>query len=63
MSNLAFPLTGFDIPKEVCSSPLGMENGKIADSAIVASSRYNQYWGPERARLHEQKDGVFTFGL
>ena len=48
---------GFEIPKVVCASPLGMENGKIPDSAIVASSRYNQYWGPERGRLNEQKDG------
>ena len=34
-----------------------MENGKIPDTAIVASSRYNQYWGPERGRLKEKKDG------
>ena len=48
---------GFDIPKIVCASPLGMENGKIPDSAIVASSRHNQYWGPERGRLNEKKEG------
>ena len=48
---------GFDIPKIVCASPLGMENGKIPDSAIVASSRHNQYWGPERGRLNEKTEG------
>ena len=49
--------TGFEIPKIVCASPLGMENGKIPDSAIVASTRYNQWWGPERGRLNEKKEG------
>ena len=49
--------TGFDIPKIECASSLGMENGKIPDSAIVASSRHNQYWVPERGRLNEKKEG------
>lgn len=49
--------TGFDIPKLVCASTLGMENGKIPDSAIVASSRHNQHWGPERGRLNEKPEG------
>ena len=49
--------TGFEIPKIVCASPLGMENGKIPDSAIAASSRHNQYWGPERGRLNAKKEG------
>lgn len=34
-----------------------MESGKIADSALVASSRYNQYWGPEQGRLYQQNEG------
>lgn len=50
-------LTGFQIPKILCASPLGMESGKIADSALVASSRYNQYWGPEQGRLYQQNEG------
>ena len=54
---LSFAPSGFDIPKIECASALGMENGKIPDSAIVASSRYNQYWGPERGRLNEKTDG------
>ena len=49
--------TGYEIPKIVCASPLGMENHKIPNSALVASSRYNQFWGPERGRLNEKKDG------
>ncbi|XP_068671097.1 uncharacterized protein [Montipora foliosa] len=48
---------GFEIPDEGCTSPLGMEKGTIPDSAIVASSRYNQYAGPERARLNLPKQG------
>lgn len=55
---------GFDIPEVVCASTLGMENGKIPDSAIVASSRYNQYWGPERGRLNEDTEGnLFSFAI
>ena len=58
MSDLhVFMPTGFDIPTIECASPLGMENGQIKDSAIVASSRYNQYWGPERGRLNEKPEG------
>ena len=55
--NFLFFLEGFRPPIIVCASALGMENGKIPDTAIVASSRYNQYWGPERGRLNEKKDG------
>ena len=54
---LYFLPTGFEIPKINCASPLGMENGKIPDSAIVASSRRDQYWGPERGRLNEKPEG------
>ena len=49
--------SGFEIPKIVCASPLGMDNDKIPNSALVASSRYNQYYGPERGRLNEKTDG------
>ncbi|XP_068680517.1 uncharacterized protein, partial [Montipora foliosa] len=54
--------SGFEIPKIVCASPLGMESGKIPDSALVASSRYSQYWGPERARLYLQNEGSYGGG-
>ena len=54
-----WPQTGFGIPEIVCASPLGMENGTIPDSAIVASSRYSQDWGPERGRLNNEGKCVF----
>lgn len=53
--------TGVEAPKIECFSALGMENGAIPDSAIVASSRYNQWWGPERGRLNEKKEGKKFF--
>ena len=46
-----------EIPETVCALPLGMENEKIPDSAIVASSRYSNSrdkYGPERGRLNHQ---------
>lgn len=45
---------GVKIPHTPCAYPLGMENRKIPDSAIVASSRYSTYYGPERGRLNKQ---------
>ena len=50
---------GFEIPKITCASPLGLENNKIPDTAMVASSRYNQYRGPEQARLNLKQEGKF----
>ena len=52
--------TGFDVPSIECASPLGMENDKIPNSAITASSRYNQYWGPERGRLNQKPEGKYV---
>ncbi|EPQ04593.1 Coagulation factor V [Myotis brandtii] len=41
-----------------CSTPLGMESGKIADTQITASSFkkswWGDYWEPSRARLNAQ---------
>ena len=34
--------------------PLGMQNGKLPDSALSASSEYNTIYGAEYARLHLQ---------
>ncbi|XP_078348538.1 uncharacterized protein LOC144633566 [Oculina patagonica] len=45
---------GFKIPEIACASPLGMENGKIPDSAIVASSRLSEDLGPEQGRLNNK---------
>lgn len=41
-------------PKTVCALPLGMEKEKIPDSAIVASSRYYYFNGPEQGRLNNR---------
>lgn len=53
---------GFEIPKVDCVTPLGLEAGQIPDSAIVASSQYNQYYGPERARLRKVTQGSLIGG-
>jgi len=54
-NSIAFSLqTKVEILETVCASPLGMENGKIPDSAIVASSRYSDDYGPEQGRLNNQ---------
>ena len=34
-----------------------MQNGKLKDSELSASSQYNAYAGPENARLHFCKEG------
>jgi len=36
-----------------------MKSGKIPNSAITATTSYNQYYGPERARLNTVKTGSF----
>nr|XP_058951355.1 uncharacterized protein LOC131778889 [Pocillopora verrucosa] len=53
---------GFTPPKPKCKDPLGIESGKIPSSAIVASSMYNQYFGPERGRLRAVKEGSYYGG-
>ena len=55
-------LSGFTPPEIKCKDPLGIESGKIPNSAIVASTMYNQYWGPERGRLRTIKDGNYGGG-
>ena len=52
--------TEVEIPETVCALPLGMEDGRIPDSAIVASSRrYSGDYGPERGRLNNQGNAFF----
>ena len=36
-----------------------MKSGKISHGAITATTSYNQYYGPERARLDTVKTGSF----
>ena len=40
----------------VCQIQLGMQNGKLPNSALSASSQLNAYAGPENARLHFCKE-------
>jgi len=37
---------------------LGMESGAIADSQITASSEWDVYYSPKRARLHTKEAGL-----
>lgn len=51
---------GFEPPKIECATALGIESKlKIPNSAMKASSQYNQYWGPERGRLRNQNSGSY----
>ena len=55
-----YQFLGFEVPKVECASPMGVEfRDKIPDSAMTASTQYNQYWGPERGRLRNQKEGSY----
>ena len=55
--------SGFEKPEIVCDTALGIEHvNQIPDSAIVASSQYNTYHGPERARLRLVTQGSFIGG-
>ena len=38
-----------------CDSDLGMEDGRIPDSSITASSEWDHYHGPRYARLNHQQ--------
>ena len=41
---------------------LGMESGAIADSQITASSEYNAYHNPRRARLYTKETDDYSSG-
>ena len=53
---------GFTPPVIKCNNPLGIESGKIPSSAIVASSQYSQYYGPDRGRLWTVAQGSYGGG-
>ena len=40
-----------------CMAPLGMQDGRIANYRLTASSMYNHYYGPWAARLQGRKGG------
>ena len=42
--------------------PLGLQNGKIPNRAITASSSYNRYFAPWLARLKRAKQGRYAGG-
>ncbi|XP_068726460.1 uncharacterized protein, partial [Montipora capricornis] len=42
-----------------CASPVGIQSGKIRNTAMTASSTVNAYLGPYRARLHISGSGRF----
>ncbi|XP_078347947.1 lactadherin-like [Oculina patagonica] len=49
---------GFPIPEvPACQIPLGMQNGKLPNSALSASSQYNAHLKPKNARLHFHREG------
>ncbi|XP_019647156.1 PREDICTED: lactadherin-like [Branchiostoma belcheri] len=50
---LRLELLGCDLQK--CSSPLGMVSRDITDSQLRASSSYNSSWGPNEARLYNNR--------
>ena len=37
-------------------APLGMQDGRITDSRLTASSMYNRYYGPWSGRLQGRKE-------
>lgn len=43
-----------------CTSPVGMQNGRIKNRAITASSYHNHFHAPWLARLHRRKHGRFV---
>ena len=52
--------SGFDPPKIVCRSALGIEDNKLPDSAFTASSQMNANYAPKYARLnYKNADGDF----
>ena len=44
-------------PSDRCDMPLGLEDGRVPDPLIRASSFYNYYCGPFNARLNRRRYG------
>ena len=42
-----------------CDVPLGMEDRRVPDQLITASSFYNYYCAPRNARLHQRRVGRY----
>ena len=56
-----FSILGFPTPKPpVCKAPLGMQDNKIPDSSITASTTWNaHYTPPSSGRLEQQQAGKY----
>jgi hypothetical protein len=60
-TRLLYSLLGFPPPPSpACLKPLGVENGKIPNSQMSASSVWDVDHGAENGRLHFQKNGRKT---
>ena len=47
--------------KRGAPKPLGLQNGKIPNNAITASSYYNRYYVPWRGRFKQPKQGPYAW--
>ncbi|XP_027046414.1 uncharacterized protein LOC113674139 [Pocillopora damicornis] len=50
----------FGCTSALCSTPLGLQNGRIRNSRITASSEYNVYHAARLGRLHLHKRGRYV---
>lgn len=44
----------------LCNRPMGMQNGRIPNSRITASSNWDRYHASFRARLHHSRTGRYV---
>lgn len=52
---------GFDVPTvPTCEYDVGLENMKIPDSAMLASTEHNANWGARNARLNVVHPGLLA---
>ena len=46
-------------PVRPCAAPVGIQSGRIKNTAMTASSSYNAFHGPYLARLHRSRTGRY----
>ena len=49
----------FHFPVRLCAIPVGIQGGRIKNTAMTASSSYNVYHGAYLARLHRSRTGRY----
>ena len=54
--------TSLFIIADKCDVPLGIQDGRITQSMLKASSMYNRYYGPWSARLQARNHGAIRGG-